>query len=533
MRKNLSMSVCALLSSLCLSGCGGDSATTLPASSTTASSLTAGTSSVSAGTPLPAMTGPIVATADSYPFGAADHTLVPEDLKKHGYIEEEYFASGKANVYDWPAPGPAVVRTADVPYTTRVLIRRPAEGKKFSGNVIVEILNASNLFDLNIGWGLSGKQFLENGDVWVGITSKPVTADALKKFNPQRYAALSWANPLPLNDPRNCPDAAINTIIAGDSSRANENGLIWDIYSQVGAWLKSNAQSNPLRRKAGFDVKHLYGFGYSQSGGYMYTYINAIHPLDVQKNGRPIYDAYLVAVAGGNFAGISAINQCAAKFPVSDLRYQFKNVGVPIIHIMSQSDYLYGITARRPDSDEPADRFRHYEMAGAGHATPEELFSAASSADILAAGRPIPPMSCNEGPRSRFPSRVHFDAAWQNLDLWVGQGIPPPHADPIQVVAGAGVVDQYGNLVGGLRSTLVDVPTSTWYGSSTGASFCFIAGHEVPFDNARLAQLYPHHGDYVRKVVEDAFHLVTERFLTYRDAVGLVKEAAQFRSPSP
>ncbi len=523
--------LCIFAGSLALSGCGGGSTT---ASSTTADEPRMASSAAlvaDEGTPLPVVTGPIAATADSYPFGAADHTLVPEDLKKHGYVEEEYLASGTANVYDWPAPGPAVVRTADAPYTTRVLIRRPANGKKFSGNVIVEMLNPSNLFDLNIGWGLSGKLFLENGDVWVGITSKPVSIAALKNFNPQRYAALSMANPLPLDDPRNCPASQISTIIAGDSSRTTENGLIWDIYSQVGAWLKSDASTNPLRAGAGFNVEKLYGFGYSQTGGYMYTYINAIHPLDVQRNGAPIYDAYVVAVAGGNFAGISAINQCATNPPLTDPRRHFSNVGVPIMHIMSQSDYLFGIHSRRPDSDVPGDRFRHYEMTGAGHATPEELYSAAAPADILAAGRSIPPMSCNEGPRSRFPSSIHFNALFENLDLWVREGIAPPSANPIEVVNGQPLTDAFGNLLGGLRSPYVDVPTSTWNGSSTGASFCFIAGHEIPFDSARLHQLYPNHGDYVTKVVQSTRQLESQRFLTPRDAREIIKEAAQFKAP--
>jgi hypothetical protein len=47
------------------------------------------------------------------------------------------------------------VRTPGAPYTTRVLVRRPAKASRFSGNVIVEILNPSNAFDLNIGWGLA------------------------------------------------------------------------------------------------------------------------------------------------------------------------------------------------------------------------------------------------------------------------------------------------------------------------------------------------------------------------------------------
>ena len=89
------------------------------------------------GVPLPTVIGPLPVTDTSYPFGAADHTMVPEDLSKVGYVEEEYLVSGTANVYTWPAPGPAVVRTANAPYTTRMLVRRPAQRGHFSGNVIV------------------------------------------------------------------------------------------------------------------------------------------------------------------------------------------------------------------------------------------------------------------------------------------------------------------------------------------------------------------------------------------------------------
>src|SRR5579872_6115801 len=48
--------------------------------------------------PVPKVTGPLPSTADSYPFGAADHERVPEDLKKTGYVEEEFLMSGNANV---------------------------------------------------------------------------------------------------------------------------------------------------------------------------------------------------------------------------------------------------------------------------------------------------------------------------------------------------------------------------------------------------------------------------------------------------
>src|ERR1041385_4553605 len=134
---------------------------------------------IASATPVPRVTGPLPVTATSYPFGAADHELQPENLRKVGYVEEEYLASGKANVYSWPATG-AVVRTPDAPYTTRYLVRRPAKASHFSGNVVVEILNPSNRFDLNIGWALAHRQLIRHGDAWVGVTGKPDSMFALK-----------------------------------------------------------------------------------------------------------------------------------------------------------------------------------------------------------------------------------------------------------------------------------------------------------------------------------------------------------------
>ena len=478
--------------------------------------------------PRPTVTGPIPVTASSHPFGGAAHTLVPEDLGRVGYVEHEYFVSGRANVYEWPAPGPAVVRTPDAPYTTRILVRRPAKAAKFSGNVIVEMLNPSNLFDLNIGWAMAGEQFVRNGDAWVGITAKPVSVVTLKTFDPQRYGPLSFANPLPLDDPANCQT------VPADSSRTTENGLAWDIFSQVGALLRAGGDANPLSygRRHASPVERVYGFGYSQTGGYLYNYINGVHPLATQANrGRPVYDGYIVAVAGGGFAGAYPINQCRTAPPLGDPRRQFSNVGVPIIHIMSQSDYLRGIDSRRPDSDVRDDRFRHYEMAGAGHATPDELTFGPSPADIVQGGRSVPPMSCNEGPRSRFPSKIFFNAAVRNLQLWVDHGIAPPSAEPILVQNNAPVLDEFGNVQGGLRSPYVDVPTSTWNGASTGASFCFIAGHEIPFDQARLDALYRSHGSYVVGVTLDVVRLVAGRYITVADGLALIAEAARADVP--
>jgi hypothetical protein len=476
-------------------------------------------------TPVPRVKGPLPVSATSYPFGAADHTLMPQDLKRMGYVEEEFLISGTANVYDWPSSDPATVRVKNAPYTTRVLVRRPIDRTKFSGTVAVEMLNPSNRFDLNIGWALSQKEFVRNGDAWVGITAKPIAVAALKTFDPERYKELSWANPVPLDDPRNC------TQLSNDSERTTENGLVWDINTQTGAWLKSRDKSNPLlygvATSAAHPVQHLYGWGFSQTGGFLVTYANAIHPLDVQANGRPLFEGYLI---GTPVLG-TPINQCAGAIPAEDPRRKVHNTGVPVIRVMTSSDYLLAIAARQPDSDTASEKFRNYELAGAAHATPDELYYSAAPADIMKAGRQVPPMNCKEGPRSRFPSAIGFNAAWRALDDWVRKGIPAPHAEPIRVENGKPVLDEFGNLTGGVRSPFVDVPTSTWFGSSTGESFCFIAGHEIPIDPARLKQLYPDHNTYERQVAADVAKLIKERWITRGDSVELIADAKRANVP--
>jgi hypothetical protein len=479
----------------------------------------------SAATPLPKVQGPLPVTATSYPFGAADHTPMPQDLKRLGYVEEEYLISGTANVYDWPKPGPVSVRAANAPYTTRVLVRRPINRNRFSGNVAVEMLNPSNRFDLNIGWALSHKEFIRNGDAWVGITAKPIAVDALKKFDPQRYGALSWANPVPLEDARSCAQ------VPQDSQRTTENGLVWDMNTQTGAWLKSRERSNPLlygvEASRPHPVVHLFGWGFSQTGGFLATYANAIHPLDVQANGKPMFDGYLI----GTPVGSTPISQCASPISPEDPRRLIHNTGVPVMRVMTQSDYLLTIAARQQDSDSPLERFRNYELAGAGHATPDELLYSAANKDIVKAGRPVPPMTCKEGPRSRFPSGVGFNSAWHNLVAWVTKGIAAPRAEPVRVENGKPAMDEFGNLIGGVRSPFLDVPTATWTGASTGESFCFIAGHEKPLEAQQLKRLYPDHSDYVRKVRANVAKLVEERWIVKVDGDDLVNEAKAAHIP--
>jgi hypothetical protein len=234
-----------------------------------------------------------------------------------------------------------------------------------------------------------------------------------------------------------------------------------------------------------------------------------------------MFDAYLIAVSSGP----SPINQCAAPLAANDPRRIIRHAGVPVIRVMSGSDYLSGIAARREDSDAPDDRYRNYEIAGSAHASPDELNFAAAPGDIEKGGRAVPPMDCNEGPRSRFPNGPAFNAILRNLDRWVRDGVAPPRVDNIQVENNQPILDAVGNHTGGIRSPFVDVPTSRWFGNSTGASFCRIAGHEIPLDGAALKARYGTADAYLKAVRENIDQLVKQRVLLAADGELLMQDA--------
>ena len=137
----------------------------------------------------------IETSASNRPFLGAANALLPVNLAASGYTEQEYAVSGQASIYEWGAAAgdPVTVRTAAVPYTTRVLVRRPLDAKRYSGRVIVELLNPTGLYDFAPLWGFSYAQFIRRGDVWVGVTVKPVAAATLQRFDAVRYAPLNFA----------------------------------------------------------------------------------------------------------------------------------------------------------------------------------------------------------------------------------------------------------------------------------------------------------------------------------------------------
>ena len=472
------------------------------------------------GVPLPTVIGPIPVTDTSYPF--MDRMGPPrEAAQKAGYVEEEFFVSGMANVYQWDANGNAVVRTPNAPYTTRIIVRRPGNLHKFSGTVWVEPLNPTLAIDLDRMWQLHYEQILRDGDAYVGITAKPIAIVALQNFDPVRYGSLSMANPLP-PDQQTCGRLPGEPGYSPNTSKLYENGLIWDIISQVGAALKSS--ESPI----GAPAMRAYGEGWSQTGGYSVRYFNTFGPMALMGDGSRVYDGWLI----GGATGATAINQCAAPVPATDPRSQFLPHGVPVIWLRTQGDF-FSFAYRRADSDAPGDQFRLWELAGPTHDSITIFQNFAPDADIIKAGvTPPNPAVCNYQYITDLPYEYNFNAAAQALKAWVVDGIAPPHADRmVYDPSGNNVLDQYGNALGGVRTPYLDVPIWTYHMGAGPVFTCLVLGYKTPLSPDVIQQLYPQHGTYVSQVAQDTQRIVKEGFIPSYDASNIITQAAQAAVP--
>jgi hypothetical protein len=489
-----------------------------------------GTPVVPAAPPVP-MGRPVPVTEHSWPWIAARHTAQPIDLAQLGYVEEEYVIKGRARVLDWPSID-HLSSLAEGPYVTRILVRRPADPGHFSGTVWVEPLNPSLRYDLPLVWGDTYQYLVSHGDIWVGVTIKPVAIQSLKEFDAQRYAELEMPNPLLAE--ATCPQSDLPMPRGGlppESSPRTENGLIWDILSQTAALLRDPSSANPLRR---FLPQRVFMTGDSQSGAFVLTYANAIHPFARSTGGGPLYDGYVATVASGPS---TPIRQCARPIPPGDPRRVIQPRGVPIMTIVSESET--GSLHRRPDSDRAPDLFRGYEVAGASHvhATEGQDAPAAADAAKTQGAQFDTNTACmqSRAPANDVPIGMIVEGAMANLDQWSRGGSPPPHGEPIRLQERAGAPeaqrDQFGNALGGVRTPALDVPIARYHARMSGPGVCELWGYREPLGAAQLKGLYPTHEEYVSKVRSSVTELVAARWLTTRDGDRIIAAASAARVP--
>ena len=366
------------------------------------------------------------------------------------------------------------------PYRTRILVRRPQPASRFSGVVVAESMHANGFA---VTFEPARKSFFMRGHVHVEIAAQPANIATLKAFNPARYASLGIAS-------------------AQQTS---------EILAQAGVLLKSNLRNGPL---APLSVRYLILQGTSQSSQVLRSYQAQRHFQARMADGAAIVDGYLATSTLGP-APMMALD-------------------VPTVHMPTMTEVASGAAAgapfRRADGDEPANRYRLYEVAGMAHA---------NSRDTPA----YQPNPCAL-PASDFPWGALVAMGLDHLVQWVAHGVVPPRAPRLEIDNDAAndgsllALDAHGTAKGGVRTTYVDVPVAAYgvptAGAAAAAQFdCAIAGWRVAYDEATLASLYRNRDAYASRVNRRLMELVQEGWMLpeYADDVRADAQAIDLASP--
>lgn len=170
---------------------------------------------------------------ETYPFFST-----PADLASNGYVEEEYYLTGEANAYATDG----TLLASEIPYRTRILVRRPVEAAMFSGTVLMEWQNVTAGYDLDALW--DSERVMRAGHSWIGVSAQRVGVDQLKGWSPTRYGSLN--------------------VTGGGAYMADQ--LSYDVFAQAAAAVREPIGVDAL---GGLTVQKILAIGASQSAGRM------------------------------------------------------------------------------------------------------------------------------------------------------------------------------------------------------------------------------------------------------------------------
>ena len=483
-----------------------------------------------------AVEGPIPTSPDSTIFGAANvpHAALSVNLDRYGYVEEEYFIKGRASAFRHTKSGLEPVASG-LPYTTRIIVRRPKEPARFSGVVHFEPIHPTQ--GVTFSWFVLSRYLMSRGDIyvavalgdadagWSGSPSSPNQTAPVgelkvtKWFEPKRYEALSWPQ---------------------------EEGIRFDVMSQIGRKLRSNDKDNPLR---GMTVRAMLVSGWSYTGSLQRVFINeGFHDRSRLADGKPVFDAYLIGVSSRwNSPGYLPLYNDEPFVPVNDPRRALKKTDARVIEFLTESEV--GLNANHdpeaPDNDNSIGGYRVYELGGVIHVS--SLIDPSKPNDeepaltqLVEHGYPKrqvskdPVFSCSV-PQSDLPMGAFVRAAVDNLRHWVLDGQPPPHAKRLIWKGNDLVRDAVGNVVGGIRAAEYQVPIAR-YGRYEGNDKpnCQ-SGKQYPnifllrneFSRDELTRRYGSAAKYVTLYNSAIDRLVEQRWLLQDDALRLKAKALE------
>lgn len=418
-------------------------------------------------------------------------------LASWGYLEEERRLTGSAQAYvpdsEWKKDGIWPLKVSGTPqgYDTRLLIRRPQDPARFNGTVVVEWLNTSLGFDLDGAWSLTRDELIREGYAWVGVSAEAASTESLKEANPARYGQTHIAHV----------------------------GLAFDIFTQAAAHVRHLAPQWGTPKTAPLQVLAL---GYSQSGSFLITYINAFQPRTHA------------------FNGFYAMSTAAVGMKIEPDGGRLFNVGyrpdldVPVMQVSNEMEVVVGWQlSRTPDTD----RLRHWEMAGATHLDrhmQEEVIAAGDNAHRLH-------MPQCWKPSNVLPTRMFNHAALHALNNWARHGKPPPIA-PRMTRSSMGFVqdDAIGNAMGGLRMPELDAPIAQYgmYSNVPRAQInfwslyaCMAGGSANPLDAQAIRTRYGNEKAYYLAYKQAADKLLAGGFLLAPDHAALLQQAQLVKIP--
>lgn len=397
--------------------------------------------------------------ADTYPFFSTHF-----DLAGVGYVEEEFYLSGLADGY--AADGTQVA--SDVPYRTRIVVRRPAAAADFTGVVLMEWQNVTAGYDLDALW--NPEHVTRNGYAWVGVSAQRVGVDFLRDWSPTRYGDLD---------------------VTGAGQFVTDQ-LSYEIFAQAAHAVRAPSGTDPM---GDLTVDTVLALGASQSAGRMTIYYDNILPQVAD----PAFDGYAFIVGGApSRAGDE-----------------------PVFQVVSETDVVFLAPSRRPDSEV----FRRWEVAGSSHSGwAGQVYRAPISDRDLPDG--APDYDCTNPPFSRVPLHYVTTKAYDHLAAWV-DGVQPPHAPYLERVGLTLIRNELGLAQGGIQLSQVSVPVALNTGFNSGETFCFLFGTHQPFDDELLSELYGNPGAYVSAVAQADGANVEAGFIDSVDAEADTAAAAR------
>ena len=426
-----------------------------------------------------------------------------------GWVESEYAVEGTATSYSSPGPLPTdgqwtLIETADdpradittnAPYRTRIVVRRPAKAKDFNGTVVVEWLNVSGGLDASPDYSYAKDEILRSGTAWVGVSAQSIGVEGGAVAVPIKVATDAGAGKgLRVLDPARYADLHH----PGDA-------FSYDIFTQAARALRSPKTLDPL---GGLSPKHVLAIGESQSAFALTTYIDGVQPLTRE------FDGFLVHSRGGAAAPLGSPGRgidIAGTISGAPTRLR-TDLAAPILVLETETDVL-GILNYQPASQPDGPRIRIWEVAGTAHA---DRYLVGTIGEQIGCPAPI-----NAG-----PGHFAVAAALHSLIRWVADGVAPPRAPRLEINGTAYVRDEFGNVKGGIRTPLVDVPVDTLSGESGGGSVaCLLFGTTTPLTADQLSARYPSRAKYLAEYRAAAERAITAGFVLPADRAELLAAA--------